>query len=317
MKIMLLFLSLGLYFSSCHFLLAQAIGRPVSPGRPSRPIYRPGYPGYNPGYGYGYPMYTEPVEGKLYTAQDYWAAKRKAFAEKGNTKDVGSAQEHGSEQVREERNERYENRIGVARDIMGTNNGGNSSSVSSVNTDSTAAGDSTQSTGKTDNSRKSSITISDSKPNKPPEGVIDSSKLVGDGSYGRANIAKILTDQLGVAYSSDGETPEDGFSPVGLIKYVARKLGVNPKANNAAEAWENAGLFIQVSYGEFQTGDLLFYKLFSKSAQKDELFMALALDSTSMVYPSFTRKKVIKRSYKEDFWKKHFIGAKRIPPQMR
>jgi len=154
-------------------------------------------------------------------------------------------------------------------------------------------------------------------PIKIPDAVIKSSMLVGDGSYGRANIAKILIDQLGVAYSRDGEVPEDGFSPVGLIKYVARKLGVEPKSNNAAEAWENAGLFIKVPYGQFETGDLLFYKLFSKSAQKDELFLALALDDEFMVYPSFSRKKVIKRSFKDSFWEKHFIGAKRIPPQMR
>jgi cell wall-associated NlpC family hydrolase len=129
------------------------------------------------------------------------------------------------------------------------------------------------------------------------------------------NIKKILLAQLGVKYSSNGETPEEGFSPVGLIKYVARKLGVEPKAHNAREAWERAGVFINVPYGQFKTGDLLFFKLFSKSAQKDELFIALALDNKYMVYPSYSRKKVIKRSYLDDFWKERFVGAKRVPIQ--
>jgi len=147
--------------------------------------------------------------------------------------------------------------------------------------------------------------------------VARSGKALSTKSFARINIVRILNEQVGVPYSSDGETPEEGFSPVGLIKYVARKLGIEPKSNTPTEAWERAGILINAPYGKFETGDLLFFKLYSKSTQKGELFLALALDDKYMVYPSFSRKKVVKRSYLDDFWKQHFKGVKRIPARKR
>ena len=156
------------------------------------------------------------------------------------------------------------------------------------------------------------ITTEPSQKSSLPTGTYDSSKLKSDKSFAKTNIQKILIEQIGVTYSSDGQTPEDGFSPTGLLNYVGKKLGSTRHCDTAEEAWEGTGLHLKVAYGDFETGDILFFKLFSKSTQKSELFITMAIDNSHMVYSSFSKKKVVKTSYKTDFWKERFAGAKRI-----
>jgi cell wall-associated NlpC family hydrolase len=313
-----LMILLFLFLSCFSISFAQSVSLPATPVYPVNTVYS-GYTTYPI-----YSGYTRQVEGKLFTAKDYWAAKRKAFSE-GNVKNVRSAQEHGLKQVIAEREERYSDRVNAAKDVFGTNKQSSSTDQtdSSVSSEESTPPDSVKATVEiptvTPDSVKATVEIPTVTPSvtKPSLGVISGSKLSGDGSFMRINVARILNEQLGAPYSSDGESPEDGFSPVGLIRYVTSRLGIVPTFSTVTGLWESWGLFLQVPYGQFQTADILFFKLFSKSAQEGELFVALALDDEFMVYPSFTRKKVIKRSYKEDFWRKHFIGAKRVPPQMR
>jgi len=131
-------------------------------------------------------------------------------------------------------------------------------------------------------------------------------------AFTHTNIQKILSDQIGVAYDSVGETPETGFSPIGLLNYVGKKLGSRTYCSTTEEAWKTAGLLIKTSYGHFETGDILFFKLYSKSKQKDELFLTMVLDNKHMIYSSFGKKMVIKVSFKTDFWEERFVGARRV-----
>ena len=259
-------------------IFAQATIQPVPP-RPVNPIVRPPSGGY-PGYGYpgyGYGHRSGPIEPTYISAKEQREQKKKDF---------------------EAENAKRNSMTGQTKKTI------NKKPVEQIE--------------KNQKLKESRTERYNARKNAPlPTGVRDSSKGPNVRSFGHANISKILTEQIGTPYSSTGETPEDGFSPVGLIKYVARKLGVKPKFNTPTEAWDNAGLFLKAPYGQFETGDLLFFKLYSKSTQKGELFLALALDEKYMVYPSFSRKKVVKRSFLDDFWKKHFKGAKRIPSQMR
>ena len=164
--------------------------------------YYPVYPSY--------PVYRRHVEGKLYTAKDYWEAKRKAFSE-GNRKGVGSAQEHGLEKVREARTERYERDVQRAKDVLGT---GSTRSDTSNSTDNSLSGSTNTALVATDEA----LSSLSSQQKSEPAGVIPGSILAGDGSFKRVNIAKILTNQIGVAYSSHGERPEDGVFSCGTYK---------------------------------------------------------------------------------------------------
>ena len=128
----------------------------------------------------------------------------------------------------------------------------------------------------------------------------------------RSSTKRILRELLGEKYVSIGGRPGDGFSPTGLVCYVLGRLGRPVKECTTEHFWNNAGTFIEEGLYQFQPGDILFFSLFSKSEQENTLMIAICFDESEMVYSSFTRKKVIMRSYRQKFWRERFVGAKRI-----
>jgi len=113
-------------------------------------------------------------------------------------------------------------------------------------------------------------------------------------------------------WSEDGDTPEAGFSPEGLVRYVFSRIGYDVPKGPAEELWKRFGVQVTTRYGAFAPGDILFFKLFSQSEQSGKLFVAVCLDEQDMVYASFTRKKVIARTYRDRFWQERFVGVKRV-----
>ena len=115
-----------------------------------------------------------------------------------------------------------------------------------------------------------------------------------------------------VKYASDGNSPEEGFSALGLIDYIYTKLGYEPKVDTIEDLREKFGSKINVDLDGVLPGDLLFFRLYSKKKKKSTLMAAICVDKKEMIYSSFTRNKVIARTYDLRFWRKNFEGANRV-----
>ena len=130
--------------------------------------------------------------------------------------------------------------------------------------------------------------------------------------YARANCNRVARECIDKAYSSTGEDPSTGFSALGLIKYVYTKLGYPPKANDVEELRKRFGTYLSAKLEDVVPGDLLYFRLYSKKKKKSTLMVAICADNSEMIYPSFTRKKVVVRDYNTDFWRKNYVGANRV-----
>ena len=128
----------------------------------------------------------------------------------------------------------------------------------------------------------------------------------------RVSTKRLLREVVGAKYASFGGSLEDGFSPTGLVCYILGRLGRPVKECSSEYFWSTAGTFIDHRIYGFEPGDILFFSLYSESEQGNKLLVAICYDENDMVYSSFTRKKVIKRSYRHNFWRERFVGAKRI-----
>lgn len=230
------------------------------------------------------------------SARDYWKAKREALSQ-GRRKFRSAAELANDKLVRDSAATDKDKKTVATKSGLPTPTGDLTAATI------TAAPPSVATTGET-------TAPAGTSPGSTERGTRRSTIDYGD--FERLSCKRILRRIIGAPRSENGASPEDGFSPSGLLRYVFSSIGYEVPEGDAELLWNKLGIHLGTNYGDFKPGDILFYRLYSKSEQRGKLFLAICLDEEEMVYPSYTRNKVVSRSYRERFWRQRFVGAKRV-----
>lgn len=125
-----------------------------------------------------------------------------------------------------------------------------------------------------------------------------------------ANIDKMIQvakDMLGKQYILGHKGP-NSFDCSGLVYYCLKEAGSNRRRLNAA-GYSQVGDWEKItSMSKLKKGDLIFFydNDFTKVGH-----VGIILNSTQMIDASFNKGKVVRRSYWDSYWKKHFVCGRR------
>jgi len=122
---------------------------------------------------------------------------------------------------------------------------------------------------------------------------------------GAQDVALFALGMIGVDYRFGGETPERGLDCSGLIRYVFQEVtGVTlPRT-----AREMSRLGDKVAVGDLAPGDLVFFntRRFAFS------HVGLYLGDNRFIHAPSAGGEVEVATLSQDYWKKHFDGARRL-----
>jgi len=233
-----------------------------------------------------------PTPGKLLSAKDFWRQKRNSLREgtRSNKSPVATPTPTASKKITAPVPTPLQNRPSVTSPPY--------LAVPTIGAK-LAAEASEQSTGPADTTTAPAV------PTRPI------GPTISYGDFERSSLQRLLRRLDGSRYG-EGATPEDGFSPEGLVHYVFSRLGHRPPLSDAKTLLRDFGLAVPSAQTKFQPGDILFFSLYSKSKDETKLFVGICLNEEEMVYPSFTRSRVVTRRYNTQFWRERFVGARRI-----
>ncbi len=110
-------------------------------------------------------------------------------------------------------------------------------------------------------------------------------------------------DMVGKPYKYAGDTPA-GFDCSGLVRYSYGKAGIRLPRDTRSQR----NLSVPVSLRNLREGDLLFFDQEGKKASH----VGLYIGNGRFVHAPSTGGKVRTDSLKAEFWKKHFVDARRI-----
>lgn len=110
-------------------------------------------------------------------------------------------------------------------------------------------------------------------------------------------------DMVGKPYKYAGDTPA-GFDCSGLVRYSYGKAGIRLPRDTRSQR----DLSVPVSLRNLREGDLLFFDQEGKKASH----VGMYIGNNRFVHAPSTGGKVRTDSLKAEFWKKHFVDARRI-----
>jgi len=110
-------------------------------------------------------------------------------------------------------------------------------------------------------------------------------------------------DMIGKPYKYAGDTPA-GFDCSGLVRYSYGKAGLNLPRDTRSQRQ----MSVPVSVRSLREGDLLFFDQEGKKASH----VGMYIGDGRFVHAPSTGGKVRTDSLKADYWKKHFVDARRI-----
>lgn len=123
--------------------------------------------------------------------------------------------------------------------------------------------------------------------------------------YGHSSVVETARSLLGVRYSWGGETPRDGFDCSGLTYFVYAQHGVRiPRVS-----WEQYQVGREVYGRDLMPGDLVFFRI-SRSSRS--LHVGIVSGPSTFIHSPKAGGRVSESSLDNPFWKKHFVGGKRV-----
>lgn len=120
-----------------------------------------------------------------------------------------------------------------------------------------------------------------------------------------AAILRTARSQLGIRYKWGGNSPKTGFDCSGFTWYVFHQNGIDlPRIS-----WQQFGTGSAVSYTDLRPGDLIFHKVEKKAKS---LHVGIVSNRGTFYHAPSSGKRVMESSLKNAYWKKHFVGARRV-----
>ncbi|WP_319778271.1 C40 family peptidase [Maridesulfovibrio sp.] len=122
----------------------------------------------------------------------------------------------------------------------------------------------------------------------------------------KRSIVKIARIQIGKPYKWGGVSPDEGFDCSGLVWWVYRRHGIEvPRVS-----WQqkNAGKYVRRS--DMQAGDIVLFKI---PGQSKSLHTGIYTgNGYSFVHSPKSGHSVREESMDKSYWRKYFIGARRV-----
>ena len=112
--------------------------------------------------------------------------------------------------------------------------------------------------------------------------------------------------QLGTRYHAGGSSPGTGFDCSGFTQWVFQQYGVTlPRQSD-----DQYQLGQEVQAGQLRPGDLVFFEIEKKGASH----VGIYIDHGWFIHSPSTGESVRKDNLGRQYWREHFLGARRILP---
>ena len=139
----------------------------------------------------------------------------------------------------------------------------------------------------------------------PPPGAQPAKVKQQPASNKATSVVRTARTMIGARYQWGGESPSTGFDCSGLVWFSFRQHGMNlPRIS-----WQQFGAGRSISRSEMRTGDLIFHKV-DKSGKS--LHVGIVTDRGTFIHAPSSGKRVMESSLNNSYWRKHFIGARRV-----
>ena len=127
----------------------------------------------------------------------------------------------------------------------------------------------------------------------------------GRSNYAHSSVVDTARNVIGVRYSWGGESPQAGFDCSGLTYWVYAQHGILlPRVS-----WEQYRVGRDVYGRDLMPGDLVFFRL---ARSGPGLHVGIVSGSGTFIHSPKSGGVVSESSLDNPFWKKHFVGGKRI-----
>ncbi len=131
---------------------------------------------------------------------------------------------------------------------------------------------------------------------------------LGKSTTGSKSVGELAKKYLGGKYTWGGTTPDKGMDCSGYTKFIYNKIGINlPRTALQQYKWNGS----REIRDQLSKGDLLFFNTDPKRGLKVS-HVGVYLEDNKFIHAASTKKGIIISSLDEDFYKKTFVGAKRV-----
>jgi cell wall-associated NlpC family hydrolase len=121
-------------------------------------------------------------------------------------------------------------------------------------------------------------------------------------------VVQYAKDNLGKKYVW-GATGPNSFDCSGLVQYVYKKVGINLNRVSRDQATQG----VAVSKSNLQPGDLVFFNGINSSAGSTYIsHVGIYIGNGEFIHASNPTRGVVKDSLNSDYYKKHYVKARRI-----
>ncbi|MUM77761.1 glycoside hydrolase [Pseudodesulfovibrio sp. F-1] len=139
----------------------------------------------------------------------------------------------------------------------------------------------------------------------PPPGATPAATVQRPASDKAAAVIRTARSLVGAPYAWGGASPSTGFDCSGLVWYAYHQNGVTlPRVS-----WQQFGAGDPVASHDLLPGDLIFHRMKSKDKS---LHVGIVTDRGTFIHAPSSGKRVMESILLDDFWRKHFIGARRV-----
>jgi len=122
--------------------------------------------------------------------------------------------------------------------------------------------------------------------------------------YGQSSVATYALSLQGIPYRYGKDSPEEGFDCSGFVTHVYQKQGINlPRTVS-----EMAQYLPQIPKNDVHSGDLVFFNTNGTSFSHVGIYLN---DGQFVHAPSQRTGRVLVSSLKNQYWQKHYSGARR------
>lgn len=120
-----------------------------------------------------------------------------------------------------------------------------------------------------------------------------------------SSIVATARSQMGVPYSWGGDSPREGFDCSGFAWWVFRQNGMDlPRPS-----WEQYRTGREVARRELRPGDLVFFRIRTSGRS---LHVGIVSSPGRFIHSPRAGGVIIESSLENAFWKRHFIGGRRV-----
>jgi cell wall-associated NlpC family hydrolase len=139
----------------------------------------------------------------------------------------------------------------------------------------------------------------------PPPGAMPAATAPRPATGKAAAVVRTARSLVGAPYAWGGDSPATGFDCSGLVWYTYHQNGVAlPRVS-----WQQFGAGSPVETRDLLPGDLIFHRVETKGKS---LHVGIVTDRGTFIHAPSSGKRVTESILLDTFWRRHYIGARRV-----